>query len=357
MSKVRYYHFEDNGRLEETIRALKDGTRMNLWRVELAVTSLCSLACKYCRVVKVPDQLTLEIIQRLIGEAKELGTQHFHIIGGEPTIRKDLPEIIEATSRHGITTSLVTRGVSKNTTSRDYVQSIVANGLGSLTVSLDTPDARKNDETVGVQGAWQRTVDFLVYANDARQSSQHSMPIYINTVADRETIFELPERLEFYGRFGFIDDVKLLLVKGNRRRSIDRETYQRFKDEKLEQVIELSRKCGFVMFENDVRILLGSDDPTMQERVAQGRYYLPPIAPCYLSLSELFIASNGDVYNCAYHFWHASPNIRGNVVEQDLRNIWGSYNPLQHDMKDICDGLCTRRVIDFNNLADARLRS
>ncbi len=82
MSKVRYYHFEDNCRLEETITALRAKTRMNLWRVELAVTSLCLLACKYCRVVKVPDELTLEIIQRVIGEAKELGVQHFHIICG-----------------------------------------------------------------------------------------------------------------------------------------------------------------------------------------------------------------------------------------------------------------------------------
>ncbi len=183
------------------------------------------------------------------------------------------------------------------------------------------------------------------------------MPIYINTVADKETIFELPERLRSYGEFGFIDDIKLLLVKGNKRRLIDKETYQRFKDEKLAQVIELSRKYSFAMLENDVKVLLGDDDPLIQERVAQGKYYLPSNAPCYLTLSELFIASNGDVYNCHYHFWHTSPDIRGNVIEQDLRDIWKIYNPLKHNMLSVCDGLCTKRVIDFNNQVRDKLQN
>lgn len=349
MAKVQYYHLGDKNRLEETVRAVGEGKKPSLWRVEVGVTSNCNLACDYCRTVKVPDKLTAEVMMRIVEEAGELGARHFHFTGGEPTVRDDLPSIIGEATKRRITTSVITNGASRNESSREYAQALVAAGVGSLTVSLDTSDPERNDGMVGVKGAWQRTVNFLGYVHDARQQCSSDTAIYVNTFTDRETIFELPERIRFYGELGVIDDVKLLLIKTDGTRFLDTESFQRFRDEKLERVLEFSREYGFDMFADDVAVLLGSDDPAMQERTMQGKYYASSDAPCYLALTELFIASNGDVYNCRYHFWHLSPEIRGNVTRQSLVDIWETYNPLEHSMEGICEGLCTRKIIDFNN--------
>ncbi len=75
------------------------------------VTFRCNLRCKYCGACDAPrDELsTAEMIERLDG-LRELGTRWITFGGGEPLMRRDMPDILEAAHRKGFNTFLSTNG-------------------------------------------------------------------------------------------------------------------------------------------------------------------------------------------------------------------------------------------------------
>ena len=67
--------------------------------VRLSVTDRCNLRCFYClprdfNVFAEPDTwLTFDEIERVIRAFSELGVNKVRLTGGEPLVRRDLPEL------------------------------------------------------------------------------------------------------------------------------------------------------------------------------------------------------------------------------------------------------------------------
>jgi len=66
-----------------------------LFTLLISPTMRCNLRCKgcYAQNYKKEDDLSFELLDRIIKEAKEMGTAFFTILGGEPFIREDLFDI------------------------------------------------------------------------------------------------------------------------------------------------------------------------------------------------------------------------------------------------------------------------
>src|SRR5690606_32323987 len=69
--------------------------------LRLSVTEVCNFRCNYCLpegTDRGPDaraqDLTLDEFRRLVAAFARLGTRKVRITGGEPSLRKDLTEII-----------------------------------------------------------------------------------------------------------------------------------------------------------------------------------------------------------------------------------------------------------------------
>lgn len=82
--------------------------------VELAVTWRCNYDCKYCYANDLMkagniEDIPLNKIKDIMSQAKELGMVHVNITGGEPLLRKDLPDIISSIPK-GVIISVVTNG-------------------------------------------------------------------------------------------------------------------------------------------------------------------------------------------------------------------------------------------------------
>jgi len=78
-----------------------------------SVTNRCNLRCKGCYAQAIrreaPEELSIEEMRRIIGEASELGVSFFIIAGGEPLLR---PEIVDLTAGFpSIVFLLVTNGL------------------------------------------------------------------------------------------------------------------------------------------------------------------------------------------------------------------------------------------------------
>src|SRR6185503_2323593 len=106
------------------------------------VTDRCNLRCSYCMpepdYVWLPreDILHFEEIERLIDVFTALGVDKVRLTGGEPLLRRDLPDLIRrlASRREIRDLAMTTNGVLL----APQAQALKVAGLHRLTVSLDT---------------------------------------------------------------------------------------------------------------------------------------------------------------------------------------------------------------------------
>ena len=118
-----------------------------LANLRLSVTDRCNLRCQYCMperdYVWLPraDILTFEEIDTLVDVFTSLGTTKVRLTGGEPLLRKDLPDLLTLLARKPALTdlALTTNGILL----ADQVAALRAAGLPRITVSLDTLDPER----------------------------------------------------------------------------------------------------------------------------------------------------------------------------------------------------------------------
>lgn len=102
----------------------------------LFVTKNCNLACEYCQVPTkhpMPDLPTSDWKQ-IIDRLAQWGLRATTIVGGEPTSRADLPEIIGHLRKSDILPCLISNFV---TLTRDSISQFVDAGLFSIQASID----------------------------------------------------------------------------------------------------------------------------------------------------------------------------------------------------------------------------
>jgi cyclic pyranopterin phosphate synthase len=120
---------------------LRDSYGRTITNCRISVTDRCNLRCVYCmpaEPVWLPHSeiLTFEEIARFARIAIGLGITQFRVTGGEPTARKDLPELIRLlASLPGLTDlAMTTNGILLEKLAKPLKDA----GLHRLNVSLDT---------------------------------------------------------------------------------------------------------------------------------------------------------------------------------------------------------------------------
>src|SRR3989304_6093777 len=130
--------------MSEPRQTANDAFGRPLRDLRISVTDRCNFRCPYCMPAEVfgeryqflprADILTFEEIARLARVFANLGVMKLRLTGGEPTIRADLPKLVQMLS--GI------EGIDDLTlTTNGYLLSKMAQplkdaGLGRITVSL-----------------------------------------------------------------------------------------------------------------------------------------------------------------------------------------------------------------------------
>jgi len=94
-------------------RSIQNKNLPNL--MSFAVNDICNVTCEHCSFFtgveeKGKNILTLEQAKKLIQDAQDLGVSVINFVGGEPLLRKDLPEIIRSVNKDFSTTVLFTNG-------------------------------------------------------------------------------------------------------------------------------------------------------------------------------------------------------------------------------------------------------
>ncbi len=121
--------------------------------LRISVTDRCNLRCRYCMPEKIPtvpmnEILTFEEIRMVAEEAAALGFKYIKLTGGEPLVRKGIPDLIRMLkSVDGIEkVTLTTNGVLLGAMLPD----LLAAGLDAVNISLDTLDRDRYREITGL---------------------------------------------------------------------------------------------------------------------------------------------------------------------------------------------------------------
>jgi len=161
----------------------------------LKPTARCNLRCKSCNRWQedsaAGDELSLPEIEEILRKFRRAGCTVFTLWGGEPTIRRDLPEMLAAAKRMGYRTSMCTNGLLLPR----KAESVFPN-LDVLLCSLDGV-GRTHDEFRGVDGLFDKVTEALRIA-----ASRGGCYTKIWAGVHRNNLHELRQMAEHAGSLG-----------------------------------------------------------------------------------------------------------------------------------------------------------
>jgi len=167
--------------------------------LRVAITPECNFNCVYCRVggEGLPPNGVLMSSEEIIGVVKvasEVGFKHLKITGGEPTLRKDLFEIIYGCSELESLdeVQLVTNG---SALTKEYAQRLVDSGLDNITISLDAA-SREKFKDMTKRDRFEKVISGIYAAREV------GLPVTINSVVMQRNKREVEGLIEIARKTG-----------------------------------------------------------------------------------------------------------------------------------------------------------
>src|SRR5438128_5542111 len=153
------------------------------------ITYRCPLHCPYCSnptQSRNDKELTANEWTRVIREAAALGILQIGFSGGEPLVRRDLPDLVRAAREANLYTNLITSGIGLDD---DRLGALRDAGLDSVQLSFQSDNTDLTDEIAGAR-AHHRKLDV---AGKVRAAG---IPLSLNFVIHRRNIDRLPQMIE-----------------------------------------------------------------------------------------------------------------------------------------------------------------
>jgi PqqA peptide cyclase len=157
------------------------------------LTYRCPLHCPYCSnptAVRDERELTTEEWQNIITAAADLGVLQVGFSGGEPLVRRDLPELVRAARQAGLYTNLITSGIGLDEKRAGELHDA---GLDSVQLSFQADQDSLGDAIAGIPSHELK----LAAAAAIRKTG---IPLSLNVVIHRKNIERLPQILELAER-------------------------------------------------------------------------------------------------------------------------------------------------------------
>ncbi len=132
--------------------------------IEYATTYACQATCEHCSAASLfdPDRekgrLSTPEIRRLGQQAISLGVYEVNLTGGEPTLLKNLPELVECFAPHRTFIGVNTNGMLLD---EEHIDRLWEAGVDLLKLSLDSDDPDEHDSNRGLEGCYEHVLEIL----------------------------------------------------------------------------------------------------------------------------------------------------------------------------------------------------
>ncbi|MFX1456077.1 MAG: radical SAM/SPASM domain-containing protein [Promethearchaeota archaeon] len=172
-------------------------------------TLRCNCDCESClwKNNSAKDELSLNEIKRIYNEAKEAGFFITLLWGGEPTLRRDITDIIKYAKHEAdfAFIGMVTNGYLIPLQLSEYGQD-----LDLILISLDSPEQEEHDNIRGLPGLYSRIIESvdLIKKNYPHISLQFSFSISKYNIHRVDEMIKLGDRLEIPIAFNVINTIR-----------------------------------------------------------------------------------------------------------------------------------------------------
>ena len=155
------------------------------------LTHRCPLRCPYCsnpvELARARDELSTAEWIDLMRQAAAIGVLQVHLSGGEPTVRKDLEEIVAAARDLGIYTNLITSAVLLD---QARVEALAAAGLDHVQISFQDSEPGSADRIGGYAGGHEKKRAVAAWVRAA------GLPLTVHLVVHRQNLEHLGAMIE-----------------------------------------------------------------------------------------------------------------------------------------------------------------
>lgn len=300
-----------------------------------SVTNLCQSKCRTCAIWKLyrdhperqKDELTLNEIEKIF---QSLGHFYvFNVSGGEPFLRKDLPQIVELACRYltpsvvHIPTNAIAAELIENKTLEilQIIQSI--NPAIQLTIkpSLDHI-GEKHDEIRGVKGNFEKVMD-LFHRLKNQQKQYKNLHVELGTIISNWNVNDIEEIAGFVGGLGPDSYRNEIAEQRSEMFNLDdtitpeADQYQKAIDVFIRQMRAGKKNDIFFQRMNHAFRLVYYN---LAVRILKERRQ---VIPCYAGISNAHMTPYGDIWPCCTLGYDKS---MGNLREFDYHfpALWNS---------------------------------
>lgn len=276
----------------------------------LELTLACPCRCETCGSSagkKRARELTLEEWRSVLDSLASLGCDRIGLLGGEPLLHPEWPEIARFARERKLAVEMITSGVGLDTKAAKTINDI---GFFAVTVSVDGTEAAHNAQR-GIPRAYETALEAIRHLDEA------GVRVGVNTQVNARslpTLHELAPKLEEAGVMGW--QLQLTMPRGRAAGCTDIALPAEKMPEVMETVRSLVTRRGLRPMITDNMGYLTRDDPVLRTPPGiTSRCWLG----CFAGLRAVGITSDGSVKGCL-----ALPDeaIEGNVREEPLEEIW-----------------------------------
>lgn len=285
------------------------------------VTRACALACRHCRAEAQgrpdPRQLSTTEGFALIEQVRRANPGIFILTGGDPVMRRDLPDLVRHATALGLQTSL-SPSATPRLLNTDF-KLLRHCGVNRISLSLDGATKEEHDRFRGVPGTWDWTMRAIEKAREAE------LPFQINTTITAGNIRQFDQFRDLLTTLKPVLWSVFLLVPTGRALLADlpqAEEMECF----LQQLQRFSKTAPFDIKTTEGpfyrRILVQNSEgvvPTFSRRAPPG---------VNDGKGFVFISHTGDVQPSGF-----LPHTAGNVRTGELRDIYQN-SPIFQQLRD-----------------------
>jgi mycofactocin biosynthetic radical S-adenosylmethionine protein MftC len=307
--------------------------KKKLPKLDLNITNRCNFRCVHCAFdsgIAKMNEMTVPELQKILVDTKHLGGERIDLTGGEPTLRKDLNEIIRIGKSLSYRIELVTNG---SLLDKKRLQEFKKLGLDAIAISMDgsSYDTYKRIRKVNLK-TYKRVLQTIKLA------CQLGFYVKINTVVFKCNMSDIPEITEFCIKSRISEHGLYYFTPIGRGNSAAEDSVE------PKQWLEFIRSR---LIKYSPQIRLSVEIPFIEKNKAQKNL------GCIVGENpyHLQILPDGNAYPCAILASYHKP-IR-NLHESSVKDIWrntsgwkGYLNMLEKDIFSRFCGSC----VDYSGI-------
>lgn len=284
----------------------------------LSITNKCNMACKYCSVRKLHKTCEKELSTKqwkdIISKLAEWGVFQIGFTGGEPTLRKDLPELVEHVHKKGCVFNLTTNGWFLD---EDLVYKLVCSGMKQCQVSLDSHIPKTHDKLRGNNSHNRALKSIKILQN-------YGVAVGIDCVVSRNNIKDIMKFVEW------IETQKipyLTLIKLKKGDLSDKQ-YSSLAPNYSEYSEIIRLVCSRKENKNPNITLDCGSVSNLQQVASKDKFSEIPVAGCPIGHHLICISPNGEIYACAALL--DKKFCLGNILKDNIEEIWKNNSLLKN---------------------------